>query len=196
MEAAGLAIGVAGLAGLLSASRDVDTIRDSYREFAFDLQSNLIQREAARASYQQWSESVGYSQAGLKDVHHQALDDPMILDIVQKIVQHIHTIDDCTHIDASHPSHQAGVTAPAVGDTLPGAKKRARIEKYQGSASQKDKLLWAYKDRKKIAEKTQLVNSLLQMLRELVPSSQTVDADGTREGSGTLQERCRQLVPR
>ncbi|KAI2627734.1 hypothetical protein GGR54DRAFT_429923 [Hypoxylon sp. NC1633] len=182
MEAAGVGIGVAGLASLLGTVRDIHGVVNSYREFDFESRPHFVQRDAARASYQQWSESVGYDQGELKDDHHKALDNPAVLSIVREIEQCIREIDVDAGNDPLYISSQPRPAGPASRDPLSRTKKSMQLERFRGSASRRTKLAWALIGKEKISDQTELVAALLQCLRELVPPQQPSDTGRTQIG--------------
>ncbi|KAI1384141.1 uncharacterized protein F4822DRAFT_62342 [Hypoxylon trugodes] len=199
MEAAGLGIGVVGLAGLFGTVRDIHEAVNSYKEFDLESRPHFVQRDAAKASYQQWSESVGYDQGELKDNHHKALDSPAVLSIVREIVQCIHEIDGDAGNNASHISSQSRPADPASRDPHSRRKKPVQLEKFQGSASRRTKLAWALGGKEKISNQTELVAALLQYLRELVPPQQPSDTGHTQIGPEahaieTLSSRLQQTI--
>ncbi|KAI1370077.1 hypothetical protein F4677DRAFT_399188 [Hypoxylon crocopeplum] len=152
MEAAGLGIGVVGLASLLNTTRDIREMVSSYREFDFDSRPYFVQREAAKASLQQWSESMGYDQGELKVDHHKALDNPEMLSIVRKIVQCINEIDGDAGNHPSHTSSQSRPAGPAPRDPHSRRKKPTRLEKFQGPTSRRTKLAWVFGGKEKISD--------------------------------------------
>ncbi|RYP31497.1 hypothetical protein DL768_011174 [Monosporascus sp. mg162] len=187
MEAAGLGIGVAGLTGLVSAVRNINEVVNSYREFEFESRSRSVHRDAARALYQQWSESVGYSKGGLKDDHHKAFDNPAVLAIVREIVQCIHEIDG----DAEDASLNLSSLSEPAGPPSSGPHARPKmgmqVKKSQGLTSRRSKIAWAFGDKKKISDQNQLVATLLQSLRELAPPQQSNDTGHTQTGADNFK---------
>lgn len=179
MEAVGLGVGVAGLAGLAASVQDAKGNFDSYKNAKFESQPLLAQRYADRILLQQWSESVGYSNNELQDGHHSALDDPKVREAVDKIVQCIQNIDintDGAPLDGE--SSSARIMSRQQG---PRGNTRGpvRLEKYHESMPRKAKWTWAFQDKRKVSEQTQNVAALLQRLHDLVPPPQA--------SSGTVQ---------
>ncbi|CAJ2509407.1 Uu.00g144330.m01.CDS01 [Anthostomella pinea] len=177
MEAAGLAIRVAGLAGLVSTARDITDTRDTYKSYGLESRPRLAQRDALAALVQQWCISVGYDEGGLKENHHQNLNDPTVLKAVQDITQYISTIngDGKTIPPSTSATSEAAASWPQHSRTHP--NERRQLEQPQGLALRKDKLKWALKDKKNVSEQNQFMESLLNTLLKLVPPSQPGDQD-------------------
>lgn len=184
MEAVGLGVGVAGLAGLATSVQDAKGSFDSYKNAKFESQPLLAQRSADRILLQQWSESVGYGDNELQDEHHSALDDPKVREVVDKIVQCIKNIDINTEgAPLDGESSSSGMKARQQG---PRGITRGpvRLEKYHESMPRKAKWSWAFQDKRKVSEQSQNVAALLQRLHDLVPP-QTHTANTTQASSGT-----------
>ncbi|KAH6995519.1 hypothetical protein BKA56DRAFT_639678, partial [Ilyonectria sp. MPI-CAGE-AT-0026] len=184
MEAVGLGVGVAGLAGLATSVQDAKGSFDSYKNAKFESQPLLAQRYADRILLQQWSESVGYGDNELQDEHHSALDDPKVREVVDKIVQCIKNIDintDNAPLDGE--SSSSGTKSRQQG---PRGNTRGpvRLDKYHESMPRKAKWTWAFQDKRKVSEQTQNVTALLQRLHDLVPPPQTHTANATQASSG------------
>src|SRR5277367_1689982 len=92
MEAIGLAVGVAGLAGLFSTCLDVVDKVDSYRDYGFESRSIVAQFEADKLLFQKWAQSVGIDKGKLKDTHHRDLDNPETVSMVERILSSIQEI--------------------------------------------------------------------------------------------------------
>ncbi|KAI5923994.1 hypothetical protein F4810DRAFT_719575 [Camillea tinctor] len=92
MEPARLAVGVAWLAGLPGIFRNFLEFIDSYMEYDSDSRWRFAQCGALMVFCQQCGEDVGYGKNGLKDFHHQNLDDPKVLAIVKEMIEYIHRI--------------------------------------------------------------------------------------------------------
>ncbi|KAH7144327.1 ankyrin-1, partial [Dactylonectria estremocensis] len=65
MEPVGLAVGIAGLAGLFSSCLEVVENVDSYRDFEHDSRSLAAQFDADRLRFQQWGRSIGIEEGQL-----------------------------------------------------------------------------------------------------------------------------------
>ncbi|WYZ35989.1 hypothetical protein EsH8_X_000636 [Colletotrichum jinshuiense] len=89
MEPVGLAVGVAGLAGLFSSCLEAVERFDSYKNFGRDSRSLAIQFEADKHRFEQWGRAVGIENGKLSDSHHPALDDTQKLAIVHKLLASI-----------------------------------------------------------------------------------------------------------
>lgn len=183
MEAAGLGVGVVGLAGLLSSVREVKELFDSYR--AFELESRPVdaQRDAARLLLQRWSKNVGYGQDLLKDDHHKALDDPGVREVVDQIVQCLQDLEtsaDNIPTDTSPPSNEQDRKLRGPCASFPRPVQTAPSQK---QTSRRTKLAWAFQEKKKASGQAQNVTALLQSLHELVPPT---ESHGTRNAQVNL----------
>ena len=92
MEIAGLAIGVAGLAGLFSACEDAINHVDSYRKFGVESRYLSAQLEADRVIFQKWRDGVGISKGGSLEFHDKRLDDPSTFAAVSRILMSIQEV--------------------------------------------------------------------------------------------------------
>ncbi|KAH9893129.1 ankyrin repeat-containing domain protein [Xylariomycetidae sp. FL2044] len=176
MEAAGLGIGVAGLASLLTTVRDIKEGIDSYKNFTSESRPHFTQLDAAATLYQQWAESVGFDEGGLPAVHHKSLDNPAVLEIVTRLSQSIRSVIGDRH----YPS-------PDILSSSKSPASAAMVQDPRMAASRKNKALWALKDKTKVTEQAQLVAALLQTLRELVPPSQSHNENHQPTASGANQ---------
>lgn len=186
MEAAGLGIGVAGLAGLLSSVREAKEMVDSYRAFGRESRPVDAQRAAARVLLQQWSKNVGYGQDLLEDDHHEALDDPGVREVVDQIVQCFQDLDPGTDnrpADPSLPPREQGRRLRNPSVSLPGPVQTGKSQK---PTSRRTKFAWAFQDKKKSSDQTQQVAALLQMLRELVPPPDSHGPRNAQVDPGTV----------
>ncbi|KAH8656379.1 hypothetical protein BGZ61DRAFT_523970 [Ilyonectria robusta] len=185
-EAAGLGIGVAGLAGLVTSVRDAKERFDSYKNAEFESRPLLAQRDADRIMLQQWSESVGYGDKQLKDGHHSAL---MTQKCAKQSTRSSSASATLIPVQKS-ASRQQGRRGHAKGSVW--------LEKYHGSMSRKARLAWALQDKNKTSEQTQNVAALLQRLHDLVLPPETHGANYVQAGSetwelGTLPDLIQQL---
>ncbi|ORY68350.1 uncharacterized protein BCR38DRAFT_301319, partial [Pseudomassariella vexata] len=85
MEPAGLAIGIAGLAGIFSGCLDVVERVDTYRDFSVDSRAIISQFDADILMFKQWGKAVSFDGTTLSDNHYEKLDDAETLSAVRKI---------------------------------------------------------------------------------------------------------------
>ncbi|KAJ0358407.1 hypothetical protein COL26b_014494 [Colletotrichum chrysophilum] len=86
MEPVGLAVGVAGLAGLFSTCLEAVQRVASYKNYGRDSRSLAAQFDADKHRLEQWGQAVGIKDGKLSDTHHPALDDAQKLSIVHKLL--------------------------------------------------------------------------------------------------------------
>ncbi|KFY18017.1 hypothetical protein V492_00204 [Pseudogymnoascus sp. VKM F-4246] len=89
MEAIGLAVGIAGLAGLFSTCLDLIDKANSYRDYGPESRSVAAQFEADKLLFRRWAQSVGIEEGNSKKNHHSALDNPATALVVLKILSSI-----------------------------------------------------------------------------------------------------------
>ncbi|KFY32168.1 hypothetical protein V493_00457 [Pseudogymnoascus sp. VKM F-4281 (FW-2241)] len=183
MEAAGLGVGVMGLASLISSAREAKEMYDSYRSFEFETRPVAAQRDAARVLLQQWCENVGYGQSRLKDDHHKILDEPRVLKVVDQIFQCLQDIDADTDSKQTDPSPSSREESRQARGPPIGLAGHVQMDKSQKPKSRRTKLAWAFQDKKKSFDQTQNVAALLHSLYELVPPA---GSDGTRDSHESL----------
>ncbi|KAK1846430.1 ankyrin repeat domain-containing protein 52 [Colletotrichum chrysophilum] len=97
MEPVGLAVGVAGLAGLFSTCLEAVQRVDSYKNYGRESRSLAAQFDADKHRFEQWGQAVGIKDGKLSDAHHPALDDAQKLSIVHKLLGSIQ--DFCSGAD-------------------------------------------------------------------------------------------------
>ncbi|RYP66294.1 hypothetical protein DL771_007876 [Monosporascus sp. 5C6A] len=183
MEAVGLGVGIAGLAGILSSVREAKETFDSYRYSELESRPFVTQRDASRLLLQQWSESVGYEAVRLKDDHHEALDDPRVRDVVDQIVQCISDIDADAENKPPDTLLSSGTHGTRSQGPRVGSNGQVQLDRYRKPMSRKNKFTWATRDKRKASEQTQHAAALLQTLRELVPPPESHGASHAQKGS-------------
>ncbi|KAL2046479.1 hypothetical protein ABVK25_011834 [Lepraria finkii] len=97
MEVAGLAVGVAGLASLLSACIDAVDRVDTYRKFGLESRYITAKFAADKFLLQKWAETVGISDGRLQNVHHRDLDRDEVVSAIARILSSIREIFSATN---------------------------------------------------------------------------------------------------
>lgn len=92
MEFAGLAISVAGLAGLLGTCIDAVNRVDTYRKFGFKSRYITAQFAADKFLLHKWAEAVGITNGRLQDVHHRDLDRDEVVIAIARTLSNIREI--------------------------------------------------------------------------------------------------------
>ncbi|KAI1029545.1 hypothetical protein LB504_010683 [Fusarium proliferatum] len=87
MEVTGLAVGVAGLAGLFSVCLDSLSRFQTYRESDSETHVLDTRFRAARARFEQWGVNVGISNGRLQPDHHHGLDNIETANLIESILQ-------------------------------------------------------------------------------------------------------------
>ncbi|KAH6979058.1 ankyrin repeat-containing domain protein [Fusarium venenatum] len=87
MEAAGLAIGIVGIAGLFNTCLDSLARFQSYKSSYADSHVLDTRFRAARTRFEQWGTSVGISEGRLLPDHHHGLNDENTAGVIQDILQ-------------------------------------------------------------------------------------------------------------
>ncbi|KAI9792435.1 MAG: hypothetical protein M1816_002319 [Peltula sp. TS41687] len=142
MEIAGLAVGIAGLAGLFSACMESIERIESYRNFGHDSRHINDRFDADKLLFQRWATEVGISGGKLQAVHHVDLDNAAVLSMVQRIL-------------SQYPrSLQMNYTD----------RKRS-----EDQPSKRGKIVWALKGKAKFIAQVELFGNLVDKLYRLVP---------------------------
>lgn len=163
MESAGLAIGIAGLAGLFGTCLEVVERIDSYRDFGIDLHATLSQFEADKLLFQKWGEAVGLDSGGsVTNSPHRTLDDPLIMSTVRNILI---SINEIAGVFGNNSSVQQQHTTSKGQVHTSG---RLSLEKFRGDASRRTKVEWALRQKGRFVALSQF-GGLVERLRALVP---------------------------
>lgn len=162
MEPVGLAVGVAGLAGLFSAVLEtIDKVRD-YKTFANDSQILAVQFEAESVRFEEWGRKIGLDQGQFPTDLATGIEQ-RTFNAVRTLVQYAYDILKAD--DSSKKKERVG--SSALGE-----------ESYEmnstGSAhhvtadSKKSKLKWVFGGKVDRAEQVRLFGVIVQKLHDLV----------------------------
>lgn len=177
MEAVGLAVGVAGLAGLFSACLDAVEKFDDYKDFGHESQFLATQFEADKLRLRQWGQTVGIINDNLLSFHHRALDDKDTLFMAKQILSMIKDV--CDSADATGAAKLSKPSDPA-------ASKRRRVK-------------WALGGKAKLTTQIEHLRVLVQHLHNLTPTesssrhtlhSLSIQNSGTALGREPRSSRC------
>jgi hypothetical protein len=148
--------GIVGLSGLFSTCLDVIDRVESYKDFGIESRSISSQFEADKLLFRRWAKEVGISDRGLKDDHHEDLDNREIALIVEKLlisIQEIFSVTESTFqnlnlsFDADPPLSRGGPQYTKI----PPASKRSKIG-------------WVLKGKAKFMAQAQQFGALVQRL--------------------------------
>ena len=146
MESAGLAIGIAGLAGLFSACVDVIEKFDAYRDFGIDSRSLSAQFEADKLRFEKWGRAVGFDQGKLLDDHYEGLNDPPTSSTVGSLLSSIREI--CRSADKALPQPLGGTDTRSSKGGGP-FRSPAQPHRNPPSGSKMGRISWALRDKAK-----------------------------------------------
>ncbi|OHE93130.1 hypothetical protein CORC01_11542 [Colletotrichum orchidophilum] len=164
MEPVGLAVGVAGLAGVLSTCLDVIERVDIYKDFDKDSRSLAVQFEAEKVRLKKWACDVGYQEGKLSDNHHAALDDPQIRLMTTELLSVIKGI--CGGATATIQKHPLDSQPGLGGDTAIPTNGNQFLSKH--SESRRQKLVWSLRGKARRTSQVENLGVLVQHLHNLV----------------------------
>jgi hypothetical protein len=180
MEPAGLAVGIAGLAGLFSSCLEVVERFDSWKDFGHESRSLTTHYEAQKLLLHKWGQAVGFDRGMMSPCHHEALDDPVTRSRVWEHLSAIETI--CS-------------TSKAISDLPPayGADNESSEDGMRPSPPFQSKWLrvrWALRDKARYAARVEKFGKLVQDLYNLVPPEGADSTGSSKDGGG---KRCAAL---
>jgi hypothetical protein len=208
MEAVGLGIGIAGLAGLFSSCLEaIDRIKD-YRSFVSDSDALSAQFGAERLRLAQWGRTVGLRDGQLLADHHHCLDDS---EIVSQAEQHLTLINNILGLDERRYA-VGGVVHEFSNNAARGTVRETTHVRMMGTKLRK--LTWALGGKGDRSIQCALLKELVQQLHNLVPPDPGIsraatsngdplalrgrDVQGTAHGTGTKWDswlaECHQML--
>lgn len=200
LEAAGLVIGVAGLAGLFNSCLEAADRVQSYLEF--DSDANILDRRfgATKARFELWGQRAGIgsggavTETGSKESsdggvhthrHHPALNNPGIAAEVEAL---LHTIEAICDGSTDSSAKRGGGTSGSAAESL---KRRATgtvgssdstaapsRQGATGSESRRHKLTWALWGKKQRTGRVENLEKLVDLLHNLVPPNDVQSTHG------------------
>lgn len=156
MEVAGLAFGVAGLAGLFSACVDVLEKVDSLRDSSVTSRSAAAQLKADKHLLERWGRDVGIQGNTLLPSHHPSLSDPAIADAVADVLRSVSEL--CTKLDSSLEAPLSPVTVAGNQAGLPGKSNNSALARVS----------WAIRGQARAKSNLEQLGELINRLFELV----------------------------
>lgn len=164
MEAAGLAIGIVGIAGLFNTCLDSLARFQSYKSSSADSHILDTRFRAARTRFEQWGDSVGISQGLLLPDHYHGLNDENTASVIQDIL-HIIAKSICENGNAQQNLHQN--------------------ERFAGILqSRRKRLRWALGGKEDRTEQVEVFEKLVQQLHNLV----SIDHNGHKHSGDHKDE--------
>lgn len=149
MEAAGLGIGIIGLAGLFTSCLDAVDKISSYRSSRTDAQDLDAQLEADKLRFAQWGREVGFDKGNLADSHHPKLDDEDTLRAVRRLLLVIQKI--------CEPGARGSGNLARIGSGLA-----------ENGESRWRRAAWAVRGKEVRSKQVELLGKVIQQLHDLV----------------------------
>jgi hypothetical protein len=167
MEVAGLAIGIAGLAGLFTSCVDALDKLQTYKAFSGDAHRLDTQFEAERLRFRQWGHDVGLEQGQLNSTgQHRALEEPATNATVCELLRIVHAL--CEPGELVRKSSGLETDDKAQAQKVPSTSKRK-------------KLAWALWGKDKRKEEVGLLKDIVDQLFNLVPPTNVGEHGQARE---------------
>ncbi|KAF5985798.1 ankyrin [Fusarium coicis] len=180
MEVTGLAVGVAGLAGLFSVCLDSLSRFQSYRESNSEIHVLDTRFRAARARFEQWGVGVGISNGRLQPDHHRGLDNKERANLIESILEIISkTICDESILQRTRTVN--GIQSGQFGGL---------------SQSRGKRLKWALAGKESRNEQINIFEKLVQQLYNLIPledKSQDYEALGSAAWVNDIRQMLTQI---
>ena len=185
MEIAGLTVGVAGLAGLLSACIDAVDRVDTYRKFGFESRYITTQFTDDKLRLHKWVEHVGITNGRLQAVHHRDLDRDEVVTAIARTLTCIHEILSETN---SFSSKLQGLSIDSKSNFLtnPGNYTNdhsVEEKKSRSLASKASKLRWTLGGKARFTTRIKVFGVLVGKLYDIIPleeNSKTLNSDIVR----------------
>jgi hypothetical protein len=170
MEPVGLAVGLAGLAGLFSTCLDAVEKVDWYRDSGRDSRSLETQFKTSRLFLNRWGQAVGFKDGQIRDDHHPNLNNPHTRKLVMDILSVIHDF----YGEADNAIGDRLLFPDADNEPLPTSQAEPLWN--TSSESKRQKLAWIFRGKAKRTAKVECFGKLVQQLRDLVPPNSMDDA--------------------
>lgn len=174
MEATGLIIGIAGLAGLFSACKEAVDQVDSYRHFGSESRQIMAQFEASKFLFQRWADHVGITNNNfnnLKELHHTSLDNVGVA-LIRTILLSIQEILKNTDGTSSTLQLELHNSNPLLDPThLSGSLQTRPTTQGRNFApvTKKSKISWALRKKTKFSGQVEAFGKLVGNLYSIVP---------------------------
>ena len=170
MEIAGLAVGVVGLAGLLSVYQDVIEQINTYINLGPEYRSSEARFKLSKQIFESWADDVGISGIKIGESHHPKLDDPAVASVVNQALLSIYEIFHVTRDTSLAPRLELtdnNLLSAASGlEALP---KKSRHKSSLQVLSKRDKVRWMLGGRINFGKQLDAFGDLVEKLCSLVP---------------------------
>ncbi|KAJ5004502.1 hypothetical protein K4K57_012225 [Colletotrichum sp. SAR 10_99] len=166
MEPVGLAVGIAGLAGLFSTCLEVVEKVDSYKSFKHDSHSLAVQFQAEKRRFEQWGSAIGINKGTLSSAHHPALDDPQTLSTAKELLAFIQKIYADVD-DTASETFALGNANPAKNE--PHVPSHVQSRGDAPSNSVRRKIAWSLRGKVRRTAQVEQFGVLVQHLHNIVP---------------------------
>ncbi|OBT53419.1 hypothetical protein VE04_07004 [Pseudogymnoascus sp. 24MN13] len=175
MEAIGLAVGIAGLAGLFSTCLDLIDKANSYRDYGPESRSVVAQFEADKLLFRRWAQSVGIEEGNLKNNNHSALDNPATALVVLKILSSIQETFNKTESALLNMQHVS--TADPSSKSFDYTQGSSQTVESKVSTSKRHKIGWALMGKAKFIQQVLQFGALVQRLNSLTSVDHLKESD-------------------
>ncbi|PQE15343.1 Ankyrin repeat domain-containing 52 protein [Rutstroemia sp. NJR-2017a WRK4] len=169
MEPVGLAIGVAGLAGLFNSCLDVIDRASSYKHYGVETRAIIAQLDADKLLLEQWGQRVGIREGKLEETHHRYLDSLNIKFVVEKILSSIKELFTKKDIALLDSNYIPGADPKLSKEGNYSVRMNIQNPRFR-ETTMSNKLKWALKDKTKFIAQVQQFGTLVQKLHDLVPA--------------------------
>lgn len=173
MEAAGLVVGVVGLAGLYSVCLEAVRGVDAYRDLNVDSATIVALFDSDKYLFEKWSRNVGIQSEKDGQEYGNKLDDPETYLVVQNVLQSIRQLFDKTAEKAQSLRPALQPTATRTLDQKdPLLRNRRDVVTQITGPSKRDKLAWSLGGKARFFYQVEQFGSLVQRLYSLVPTAE------------------------
>ena len=179
MEAAGLAVGIAGLASLFKACSDIIKLVESYKTFDLDANITKAKYDSAKALFFRWGSTVGLATGDLDRSRLSSLEDDAVAGAARQILKCIHALFLGLENSGSTVLHN-DINISLSGSSHSALKKKDGRSHNEVKFSRFDKALWLLGKNRKVASQVEAFELLVSELYKLVP----LESDQTREAAG------------
>lgn len=171
MEIAGLAVGVAGLAGLFGACMGAMEHLQSYKTAGQQSSHIIAAFDANKLLFRKWAKSVGMAENRLEDVHHPDLDDAAVASVVGKILSSICNIFKMTDSISSKwllKSLDSEMFSLKITSGIPQGNL-IDMKNTQSLDSRRARLSWALGGKENLSAQVEGFGLLVEKLYEIIP---------------------------